>query len=125
MTVRADLEGWLRPVLPKTWTIIPYADQTDRLERVTVILNQITIAHAPEVPGGAHMVTFEALVIEPSTDPARREDSLDDAVDNVLHALDDLPNLRWTEATKVGWGDPVSNIAYRINLEVLSGKDPE
>lgn len=126
MSARTQLAAALKPLLPKAWKIIPYADQVDDQNTIVVILNQTRIAPNPAAPIASHVVTCEALIVSPERDPAKAETALDDAVDDFLFALDAIDSVLWADAEKVGFGsdsqgDP-TNTAYRLNLTIHTAK---
>lgn len=121
MTVRSDLAALLKPLLPKTWKIVPFAeDYTVGTHHVVMLVPQ-TITRAPEAPMGVLRHTYNVIVIEPKTDPEKAEDSLDDAVGQLLHAIEVTPGIGFSEATRTVWND--SNPSWDISMSVYSQKE--
>lgn len=120
-SIRAQLAASLKPLLSTGWRIIDHQDNLDTFTSPVVMLKQQEIEPAPAAPAGAHIVTLVVTIADPKTDPGPAEDSLDENVDNLIHALDSIDYLNWTKATKVLFQDRY--LAYDINLEVISRKE--
>lgn len=121
---RDYLEAQLKPLLPRTWKIVPVQRNLDALSRVTVMLKQQKISKEPSAPLSHHLLDFIVTVICPNTDVATAEVKLDDQVDDLIFAIDATKNVRWTDATKVVFGN-AEYPAYDITVQVLSQKKEE
>ncbi|MFC5930206.1 hypothetical protein D6T64_05640 [Cryobacterium melibiosiphilum] len=120
MTAREQLVTALTAVIPRTWKLVPYQDNLDTLDRVTLVLKQSTISKAPAAPQGAHIVSYLLTLVTPETDAQKAELALDALVDELLFMLDGITWLTWDTATKVQFSD--SNMAYDITVEALTRK---
>lgn len=99
-SARTYLAETLAPLLPKGWQIVPYADNLDTLSRPVVMLQQKRITPSTYAPLGRHSVEFSVILLNPSTDIRKAEEDLDEQVDLLLYALEDLPTLVWTNAER-------------------------
>lgn len=118
MSIRTVLEQLLKTYLPKRWRIVPTGTNLDTLATTVVQLKQRTIRRLPEAPRRLQ-VEFVATVISPHRDDiAKAEHDLDQAVIEVLTALDKSTEILWDDATKV----VVDNqyLGYDITLRIHS-----
>lgn len=120
MTARTQLETELKKVIPRAWKLVPYQDNLDRLDRVTLVLKQNTIAKAAQAPQGAYLISYVLTLVTPEIGAQKAETALDDSVAELLTALDSITWLNWSLATKVQFSD--SNMAYDITVEVITRK---
>lgn len=102
MSAGSSIADALRPMLPRAWSIKGYEDDVDQIRapQVQVILNEVT--KTPGVRLGSRDYTLIVRVLSPVTDPAKRDDALEDALDVVLKAIENLTparTIRWTGAT--------------------------
>ncbi|MET0725928.1 MAG: hypothetical protein ABWY36_06225 [Leifsonia sp.] len=116
--VRDELEKALKPLLPKSWKIIPVQRNVDSLSSTIVMFKQQSIARLPEAPQGARIVEFTMTIAVPSQDTDRGERLMDDQLVDLLNAIDaiDTIELRWTGAQKVTLFDQYP--AYDVTLQV-------
>lgn len=121
MSARKELANTLKPLLPKAWRLVPYADNLDTLDRVVVMIKQTQIERLPAAPIGTYRTSFVVTVIAPQSDSEKAEDELDDGVHEVLSALDSINNSLWSSAEKVLFSD--SNLAWDIAMQVVTRKD--
>jgi len=123
--VRKTLIDALKPLLPSDWRLIPYATNLDTISRPVVMLRLKTIEKLAQAPLSHRTATFTLTVIEPRTEPGPADDALDDKLIDLLAAIDDFgAGLTWSTATSVVWGDPASNPAYDIELQLPYAKEP-
>lgn len=115
---RTYLAETLRPLLPKGWQIVPYADTVDALSRPVVMLQQKRITPSASAPLGRHSVEFSVILLTPGTNLDRIEDDLDEQVDLLLYALEDLPTLVWTSAERAVF-DNAHGWEISITLDTL------
>lgn len=113
---RQYLAGELKPLLPKGWKIVPHAVALDTISEPVVKLQQVSVQPTASAPLSFHTVTIAVIIISPITNADNAEDSVDEMVNELLFALDEIPSLSWTEATKDLYGD--SNLAYRVDIEI-------
>jgi hypothetical protein len=115
---RTYLSETLAPLLPRGWQIVPYADNVDTLSRPVVMLQQKRITPSANTPMGRHSVEFSVILLSPSTDVRKAEDDLDEQVDLLLYALEDLPTLVWTNAERAVF-DGVHGWDITLTLDTL------
>lgn len=96
--------GLIKPTLPKTWKFSA-TGLRDVPQQVSVELIMRRIERLAEAPQGYRQVTYSLNVIL----PGNSEDALDDALIDVLNAIDDVPNLKWEGAERGDWGLEASN----------------
>jgi hypothetical protein len=118
INVRHTLVEALRPLLPKSWRLIPYATNLDVVGTTPVVMLRLNdIEKLAQSPLSHRVATFSLLIIEPKTEPGRADDAIDDKLIDLLSALDTLGDgLTWSTATSILWAD--TNPAYRIELRL-------
>lgn len=123
MTIRADLADALKPLLPASIKIIRVPRGLDGIEtkRPVLMLYRELVEKAPNAQG-TYIHTFALWIVSPNVDPSRAEDQLDDTLDTVITALDDILWCNWTNAERSTFGDNQAP-AYKINLTLLSTKE--
>jgi len=120
-SVREWLEDQLTPELPEGWRFIPNQRMAATIDRITVVLKHTDIERLPEAPLGTLRNTVVLTVADPHEDQVRAENELDDAVLELCTAIDGLPNINWTRASKVLVND--TYLGWDITLTVISGKE--
>jgi len=122
MSVRSDLADALRPLLPTTYKIVDVPRSLDGLEakRPVVLLYRESREKAPNAIGD-YFDTFSLYIVNPIVDVRRGEDALDNALDEVVAALDDISWLNWTSAERSLFGDAMAP-AYKITLTIAVNK---
>lgn len=119
MTARQQVVDAITPALPKSWKVVPYLTSFDNLDQTVVMVHATAIARFEAQPA-LWQTTFEATVLDPSKDPARVWDSLDDEVFEAVHALDTIPGLLVTGAEPVA----ISNLfGWNITFSVPNEQD--
>lgn len=120
-----DIRGWvlagLKPALPKGWRLIPYGTDPGAIDRVTVLVWVESINREVNAPNTHRRVAYTLTVIEPKTEPGASDDALDNDLFDLLDALDESPNLTWSNGQRITWAD--SYPAYSITLEALIKKE--
>jgi hypothetical protein len=125
-TARAYLIEQLTPLLPATWKLLPYFTNLDVQTQTVAMLVLESVQRAPEAPNSTHEITFTLQLREPKTDPAKREDSLDESLDDLIFALDTIPNTKWTKAERVLHGTPgAESLSFDISITVYTNKKVE
>lgn len=123
-SARSHVAAALKTLLPKGWKIIPHQDNFDALSKQPVVMiRQQRITPSPQAPLGAHAVDFEVWLIDPASDPAVAETSLDDEVDTLLYALEDNASLSWSEAERIPYDGTYQAWNIRITVTTLR-KEP-
>jgi hypothetical protein len=102
-SARQQVVDAIAPVLPKSWRVVPYLTSFDALSQTTVMIHATSVERFPAAPAKTYQITFEATVLDPSKDPARVWDSLDDEVLEAIAALDTIDSLNWTGAEPVAY----------------------
>lgn len=122
MSVRSELAAALKPLLPTTIKIIDVPRSIDGMEakRPVVLLFRESRAKAPNAMGD-YFDTFALYVIAPGVDTRRSEDALDNALDQVIDALDQIQWLNWSIAERSIFGDNQAP-AYKITLTIAYNK---
>ena len=118
MSARSDLASALKPHLPKRWMVVRADRPIDEIVVPTLMISQRTIEPAPNAAGN-HLVTFRLTIMDPHDDENAAEDALDDEVDDLLFALDQVDGLWWTEAQKL---TAQGKRAYQITLKAASAR---
>jgi hypothetical protein len=123
MTVRADLSAALKPLLPARVKIVDVPRGLDGVEtqRPVVMLYRERVEKAPNALGD-YFNTFALWIVSPNVDPKRSEDQLDNLLDEVIPALDELTWLNWSSAERSTFGDSQAP-AYKIELTVVTDKE--
>lgn len=123
MSIRSDLVAALKPLLPARIKFVDSPRSLDGLEAKTPVVQvyRETLAKAPNAQG-TYLNTFALWIISPGVDVPRAEDTLDDLLDQVVVALDQVKWLNWTTADRSVYGD-AEKPAYKINLTILSDKE--
>lgn len=121
MGARAYLVAHLAPLLPKTWKLVSTDRNLDVINRITVVLKLQEISRTAAAPRGALTSSWVATIITPKTLPEAAERDLDEAIIDLLLALDGIPQIRWTTASRVLWN--AEHQAFDITLESFNAKD--
>lgn len=122
MSVRSELAAALKPLLPASVKIIDVPRSIDGMEakRPVVLLYRESRAKAPNAMGD-YFDTFALYVVTPGIDVRRSEDALDDTLDSVVDALDQITWLNWSVAERSLFGDNQAP-AYKITLTIAYNK---
>ena len=122
MSVRSELAAALKPLLPATVKIIDVPRSIDGIEakRPVIVLFRESRAKAPNAMGD-YFDTFSLYVVTPGVDVRRSEDALDDTLDSVIDALDQIKWLNWSTAERSLFGDNQAP-AYKITLTIVYNK---
>ncbi len=122
MSVRSELAAALKPLLPATVKIIDVPRSIDGMEakRPVIVLFRESRAKAPNAIGD-YFDTFSLYVVTPGVDVRRSEDALDDTLDSVIDALDQIKWLNWSTAERSLFGDNQAP-AYKITLTIVYNK---
>lgn len=110
--------------LPTEWSVIPEQRFPETIAKPTVVLQHTRIERLPEAPMGNIRHTVVLSVLDPHTDIAAAEDALDDAVTELLSAIDAHSTIAWTEAEKTTHRETFP--AWNLTLTVITSKpNPE
>lgn|GEM_PF-2751154 len=101
MNVRQAIAKELTDRLPDSYIVKGYTYDPDAAARPTVMLWQSLIERGSRINDRNGLeVTVELWVIVGSEDPAKVDDDLDDALDEVLTAVHDIPFIDWSVAER-------------------------
>jgi hypothetical protein len=126
--IRDVLLDALRPHIPrgrKGWALIETQRTVDKIARTTVVLRQERIERDPAAPAVARRAFFTLLVASPLEDPGAAEHAMDDAIVDLLNALDGIGNLTWTTCTKGVWADEYPAPTYAIEIWTTYTKEQD
>lgn len=123
-TARAYLDEVFAPLLPEEWKWIPYQRNLDALESVTVVWKQSTLSRLREAPIGTVLVEGTITILSPHQDVERAEEDLDEAVLDLVLAIDSLPALAWSGATKVSLNDTFFGYDLTVSTTVTAPTSP-
>ena len=117
-TPREQLAGHLAPLLPKTWKLVPYSRNLDRLESTTVMLHATEIRRG--IALGALEVDFTISVSSPKSDPTSAQTDLDDDVLALVHKVASTSWLLFRNATPTVVQDFLS---WDLTVTVITRED--
>lgn len=119
--VRDYLKTEITPLLPATWSIIPNQKIPETISKITVVLKHLRILPLAEASIGSLRHHVTVTVADPHGDQVLAENALDNAVLELLTALDGHSKIVWTDATKVLVND--TYLGWDISLEVITQKE--
>lgn len=113
--VRNTLTSTLKPALGKRFVIFPQGNGVDEVTKPTLLLERTRVEKLPQAPRSAHQNFFDVILLVPSNSS---EDYLDDVLEDVLEAFDDLPDALWSSAERAVFEAVYP--CYRISIQALS-----
>lgn len=120
--MRAQLKELLEPLIPDDWRIIPEQRVPEVIERVTVILKLLELVRLPEAPMSHLANSFTVTIASPYVvEQGKAEDQLDDAVRELITALDQMLTVSWSLARKVLVNE--KNLGWDITLTMTTKKE--
>lgn len=124
MSTRQNFLTILKPLLPSGWRLDPSRSPRDAFSKPTVRVSRMqTLKDTPEAPQGARTARFLVTLIEPDTDVDQGGERIENAVEQLLTAIEGCPNqISHKGATAVQWGDKYPN-AYDIPVDVITSKE--
>jgi hypothetical protein len=120
MSYRSDVVDQIAPLLPDEWTILPYSDEPDVLDRPTVMVTATDID--PSRLASQYDVTMHVYVLIPNHDDVLVDsDEVDDAVLLSLDAILRLKAVTQGNATRATFqgGSPCWDITITITAPVI------
>lgn len=110
---REHIIGLVKPLLPKSWKLMP-TGLNDAPQQMTVELFLQKIERLPDSPQGYRLATYTLNIIAPGPS----DDAIDDAVIDLVNAIDDVPNLQWEGAERGLWpvNGPTTYPCYTLTL---------
>lgn len=113
-------------VLPAGIEVIAYARNLDPPDTTTVMVRLDEVEPSKDAHG-AWAVTAALVLVAAKTAPGAGDDELDDALLDLLVALDSsaiTPGLHWTKATRGGYPNPEpTNPAYEVAVTLHIAKE--
>lgn len=119
-TARDKLADLLKPLLPATWVIVPFARNLTRTDKTVVMLHATEIRPAPAAPMGAVEVDYVVSVTSFQTDSTEAQKELDDSVTDLTLALSGQSWVSFRTATPTTVSD---YFAWDVNITVISRKE--
>jgi hypothetical protein len=119
-TLRNQLGDALSGALGKSWAVFP--DPTtfrDTFTKPTLILERTKLEPLPEAPA-AHGVWKDSLNLILVDNDTDNEDHLDELLEDVIEALDEVLGVRWLSAER---GMYQLNPTYKITLSTTSTRE--
>lgn len=98
---REDLLAAITAAVPEGTHVIPYQDNMDLPDRITVMFKQLRVAPLPAAPRAGFVVYYVLTVVSPALDPSVAEAELDVFIFAMLDALNPLNWFAWDDAPKV------------------------
>lgn len=118
MSMRSNVVDQLAAELPKSWHVVDDERAINTIAKPTVIVSVRSFAPSDFAPLNNITVTIALLLLSPHTDAGKAEDQLDELIVTVLEAFQTLPNLTWTDATKIVHLDRY--MGYEITTEATA-----
>lgn len=116
--MRSTIVDQLSGALPSSWTIMDDERAINTIARPTAIVSVRSLAPSDFAPLSAITVTVALIILSAHTDASKAEDDLDDLLFQALTAFQTLPNLTWTDATKIVHLDRY--MGYEITTEATA-----
>lgn len=73
----------------------------DNITTLTLVVMVAKVEHNPQLPMRCRDWTIDVLVLSPLQAPDKADLELEDAVDDVLDAIDNAQPLRWTTSERI------------------------
>lgn len=122
-TPRAQLVELLEGVTPDTLDVIPYARQIPQPPKTTVMVRVDKVTPSPVAPSTHREYGFVLVLIAGTNVDGAADDELDDALEDLLHAIDTAPAgklPRWSSADRGTYEETAP--AYEVTLTQTSVK---
>ncbi|KKI19665.1 MULTISPECIES: hypothetical protein [unclassified Leucobacter] len=110
--------------LPDDWKRVDEQRIPQIIERPTVIVKHDRFEKLPEAPIGALRNVVVLAVFIPNQDLAKAEAAMDDAMAELLTALDGHEAINWSEAQKVVTPNGLYP-GWELSLSVISTPEPK
>ncbi len=118
MSMRSAAVDQLTGVLPTTWTVIDDERALNTISKPTMLVSVRSFTPSDFAPLSKITVTMALMILSPHTDAKAAEDDLDTLLVEAAQAINSLPNLTWTEATKIVHLDRY--MGYEITTEATA-----
>ena len=90
---------------------------------ITLLVAVAKVERNPALPQQCRDWTLDVVVLSPLQDPEQADLELEDAVDDVLDAIDTAQPLRWTTSERVVLDEKFN--AHRISVVITMQPPPE
>ncbi len=101
MSMRSAAVDALTAQLPTSWTVIDDERSLNTITRPTMLVSVRSFVPSDFAPLSKITVTMALMILSPHTDAKAAEDDLDILLVEALAVINNLPNLTWSEASKV------------------------
>lgn len=100
--IRDDVEAWIKPLLPESWKLIPFAETVTTAAAPTVYLAFTRIESEVDgpLPRGEAAARFDLVITDPLTDTEKAEDAVDAHVTRLIGLLEHTDDVGWSSAEK-------------------------
>ncbi|MFW5473691.1 hypothetical protein ACOCJ5_10305 [Knoellia sp. CPCC 206450] len=123
MNAREFLVSQLEPVMPSTVKVEKYAREVDSPTRHSLLLVRIDdVAPHPSGIPGQRLYSFGLVLIPRKRATGSGDDELDNALEDVLHAIDEADDIVWTRAERGTYEDS-THPAYDVTVQVALTKE--
>jgi hypothetical protein len=119
MTIRETLVDAVTAAAPAGTRVIPYQDNVDVLDAVTIMFKQLGMLPLPAAPRAVFRVNYVLTIVSPAVDPSVSEAELDEYVPALLASLDALDWFAWESADKV-LGPGGMGLAYDVQCWTIA-----
>lgn len=101
--VREYVIATLKPLLPRKWKIQPFSNIPDEITTTTLVLTFQNYSRPAASPRGTRMATYVLTLLTAKIVPGEADNDLDDAIMDLLNALDQIAGktgIVWTTAER-------------------------
>jgi len=99
---------------PLGWTTM--GRLPENISAVTLAVMVAKVEHSPNLPPQCRDWSIDVIVLSPLQDPGQADLELEDAVDDVLDAIDAAQPLRWTTSERVVLDETYN--AHRVSVVI-------
>ncbi|GMM94756.1 hypothetical protein [Microbacterium sp. MTN4-26] len=120
-TVRKTLRDTIKPLLPQRWRIVPSLEATKTLTvpAVYFVFGSVSPeADGQRLPPGHVFCDFDLVLVVPQKDTEKAEEAVDEALLDLILALEWLPDVAWNTAEKIRL--ETGQIVWRVQVSVLA-----
>lgn len=114
-----NIRNWvlnqLKPIVPKSWDLVPYGVAPAVINKPTVIITLTKVEPNAGNPRGSRLVSYALTLLEPTLNPGTAASALDDKLFDLLTAIDSNPSLSWSSCERGAVGQ---NVGWDVSLSV-------
>lgn len=114
---RDEVVAALAAHAPASVRILPYARNIDPQSTTVALVRADRVNPHPAAPQSWRVYEFAVIVVPAKTSAGNADDELDDALEDVLHAIDQADDLTWESAERGNYQDS-GYPAYEIHMTV-------